>query len=299
MDQKAEIREFLSSRRAKIDPQMAGLPTYGGVRRVPGLRREEVAHLAGVSVDYYTRLERGKTTGVSESVLDAVARALHLDEAERAHLFDLVKPTNRRARSPKSGPRQRVRPGVHALLDAMVGVPAIVQNGRMDILAANTLGDALYLGFGATPTKPANFARFVFFDPRAPELYDDWERAARDCVAMLRLDAGRSPEDAELSALVGELSVNSEQFRQWWARHDVRIHNTGSKSFHHPIVGDLTLAFESLDFAADTGQMLVTYTAEPQSKSSEALRLLASWSATSEHERSAPRSIPMEIRRAE
>lgn len=271
----SEISEFLSSRRAKISPEEAGVPTYGGTRRVPGLRREEVAHLAGVSVDYYTRLERGKTTG-SESVLLAIARALQLDEAETAHLLDLVKPRARGAR-PRVPAQQRVRPGVQRLLDSMPEVPAVVQNGRMDILASNPLGSALYLGFGATPTRPANFARFVFLDPRAPEFYVDWNRAATDSVAMLRLHAGRHPEDKALSDLVGELSVHSEQFRHWWVRHDVRAHSSGSKSFHHPIAGDLTVAFESLAILGDSQQMLVTYTVEPNSPSAQALNLLGSW----------------------
>lgn len=274
----SEISEFLSSRRAKISPEDAGVPTYGGTRRVPGLRREEVAHLAGVSVDYYTRLERGKTTG-SESVLHAIARALQLDEAETAHLMDLVKPPTRSARTRAPG-QQRVRPGVQRLLDLMPEVPAVVQNGRMDILASNRLGDALYLGFGATPTRPANFARFVFLDPRAPDFYADWNRAATDSVAMLRLHAGRHPEDRALSDLVGELSVQSDQFRHWWARHDVRTHASGSKTFHHPVAGDLTVAFESLAILGDSEQMLVTYTAEPNSATAQALSLLGSWIST-------------------
>lgn len=274
----SEISEFLSSRRAKISPEDAGVPTFGGTRRVPGLRREEVAHLAGVSVDYYTRLERGKTTG-SERVLHAIARALQLDEAETAHLMDLVKPPVRGART-RAPAQQRVRPGVQRLLDSMPEVPAVVQNGRMDILASNPLGNALYLGFGATPTRPANFARFVFLDPRAPEFYADWNRAATDSVAMLRLHAGRHPEDRALSDLVGEFSVQSDQFRHWWARHDVRAHTSGSKSFHHPIAGDLTVAFESLAILGDSEQMLVTYTAEPNSPSAQALNLLGSWIST-------------------
>ena len=274
----SEISAFLSSRRAKISPEDAGVPTYGGTRRVPGLRREEIAHLAGISVDYYTRLERGKTSG-SESVLYAIARALQLDDAETAHLIDLVKPPAKSGRT-RVPALQRVRPGMRRLLDSMPEVPAMIQNGRMDILASNSLGNALYLGFGATPKRPANFARFVFLDPRAPDFYMDWARAATDCVAMLRLHAGRHPEDKALSDLIGELSVHSEQFRQWWARHDVRAHSSGTKSFHHPVVGDLTVAYESLDIASDTEQMLVTYTVEPASPSAQALSLLGSWIST-------------------
>lgn len=288
----SEISEFLSSRRAKISPEQAGVPTFGGTRRVPGLRREEVAHLAGVSVDYYTRLERGKTTG-SESVLHAIASALQLDAAETAHLMDLVKPPARAART-RVPAQQRVRAGVQRLLDSMPGVPAVVQNGRMDILASNTLGDALYLGFGATAQRPANFARFVFLDPRAPDFYADWNRAATDSVAMLRLHAGRHPEDKALADLVGELSVHSEHFGQWWARHDVRTHSSGSKSFHHPIVGDLTVDFESLDIAADTEQILVTYTVEPDSPSAQALNLLGSWIST--HTSELPSQLPAKIK---
>ncbi|MWV58849.1 helix-turn-helix transcriptional regulator [Rathayibacter sp. VKM Ac-2754] len=281
MDQKAERREFLTSRRANLTPDEAGIVSYGGVRRVPGLRREEVAQLAGVSVDYYTRFETGKIAGVSDTVLESIARALRLDDAERAHLRDLVAtPSTRGRRALRAPAHQQVRPGVRLLLDSMGDVPAMIQNGRMDILASNALGDALYLGFGATPERPANFARFVFLDPRAPEFYVDWARAAADSVAMLHLHAGRHPEDKALADLIGDLSVHSQPFRQWWAQHDVRIHSAGSKSFHHPIAGDLTVAFESFDVAADDGQILVTYTAEPGSPSAGALGLLASWIAT-------------------
>jgi transcriptional regulator with XRE-family HTH domain len=280
VDTKKEIREFLTSRRARITPDQVDLPVYGDNRRVPGLRREEVALLAGVSVDYYTRLERGNLSGVSESVLEALARALQLDEAERAHLFDLARaagPTSRTRRRPK---KQRVRPSVQHTLDAITGAPAVVVNGRLDILAANHLGRALYSEMYRDPVRPANHARFIFLNPRAHDFYRDWERAANDTVAILRSEAGRDPYDRGLSDLVGELSTQSETFRTRWAAHNVRIHETGVKHFHHPVVGDLSLTYEMMELRAETGLTILTYTAEPGSKSAEALDLLASWAAT-------------------
>jgi transcriptional regulator with XRE-family HTH domain len=279
VDAKSEIREFLTSRRAKLTPDEVGLTSYGP-RRVPGLRREEVAVLAGVSVPYYTRLERGNLTGVSGSVLETLARPLQLDEAERAHLFDLA-----RAAQPAGPPRrrrkkQRVRPTVQQLIDAMTGVPALVQNGRLDILSANALGRALFSELYVDPVRPANHARFVFLSRRAPDFYGDWERVANDTVSILRTEAGRDPYDRDLSDLIGELSTRSEEFRTRWAAHNVRIHRTGSKDFHHPVVGDLSLTYEMLDLSADSGLAILTYTAEPGSKSAEALDLLASWTAT-------------------
>ena len=280
METRSEIREFLTSRRAKITPEQAGLPWYGDKRRVPGLRREEVALLAGVSVDYYTRLERGNAAGVSESVLEALARALQLDEAERAHLFDLARAagsTPRRRRRPAA---QRVRPSVQRMLDAMTGAPAFVRNGRMDILGANRLGRAFYSQHFDSPYGPPNSARFIFLDPRAPDFYVDWEQVATDAVAILHSEAGRDPYDRDLSDLVGELSTRSDMFRTRWAAHNVRFHDTGSKRFRHPVVGDLSLTFETMQLTADPGLLLFVYTAEPGSKSEEALNLLASWAAT-------------------
>ena len=279
MDTKREIREFLTSRRGRITPQQAGLPIFGDNRRVPGLRREEVAMLAGVSVDYYTRLERGNLRGASESVLDAVARALQLDEAERAHLFDLARAAGPGKPSRRSAPKQ-VRLSVQRLLDAMTDAPALVQNGRLDILAANRLGRALYSELYLDPTRPVNHARFTFLDPRAHDFYPDWDRAANDGVALLRAEAGRNPNDRALTDLVGELSTRSEEFRIRWAAHNVRLHQTGAKNFHHPVVGDLTLTFEMMELAADPGLNLLAYSAEPGSRSAEALNLLASWTAT-------------------
>ena len=280
MDTRNEIREFLTSRRAKITPEQAGLRTFGGNRRVPGLRREEVALLAGVSVDYYTRLERGNASGVSETVLAALARALQLDEAERDHLFDLARAAHPAPRARRRPGKQRVRPSVQRILHAITAAPAFVRNGRMDILAANRLGRAFYSQHFDGPHGPANSARFIFLDPRATAFYVDWEQVATDAVAILRSEAGRDPYDRGLSDLVGELSTRSEIFRTRWAAHNVRFHDTGVKSFHHPVVGDLTLTFETMELTADPGLMLFVYTAEVGSKSEEALNLLASWTAT-------------------
>jgi transcriptional regulator with XRE-family HTH domain len=283
VDTRNEIREFLTSRRAKITPDQAGLPTYGsGPRRVPGLRREEVALLAGVSVDYYTRLERGNAAGVSETVLEALARALQLDEPERAHLFDLARAGQPATRTRRRRAAQDVRPSVQRMLDAITGAPAFVRNDRMDILAANRLGRALYSGHFSDPRRPVNSARFIFLDPRAPGFYLDWERVSRDAVAVLRSAAGRDPHDRDLSALVGELSLQSEVFRTNWAAHNVRFHDTGDKRFNHPVVGELSLTFETMRIEADPQLTMFVYTAEVGSKSEEALNLLASWTATLE-----------------
>jgi transcriptional regulator with XRE-family HTH domain len=280
MDQRSEIREFLASRRARITPGQAGLPAYGVNRRVPGLRREEVALLAGVSVDYYTQMERGNLGGVSDGVLDALAGALQLDEAERAHLINLARtattPTRARARS---GP-ERVRPSVQRLLEAMTGVPAYVRTGRLDILGVNRLGSALYAPVLAGQRLPVNLARFLFLDPRAGDFYVDWDKTANDAVAILRGQAGRNPYDRRLSDLVGELSTRSQEFRARWGAHNVRLHRSGRKQLHHPVVGDLELTYEALELPADPGLTMITYTAEPGSASQEALDFLASWAAT-------------------
>lgn len=275
-----EIREFLTSRRAKITPEQAGLPDYGGRRRVPGLRREEVSLLAGVSVDYYTRVERGNIDGVSDSVLEALARALQLDEAERAHLFDLARAAQPSAPARRRPAKQRVRPGVQRILDAMTGAPAFVRNGRMDLLAANRLGRALYADHFASPAQPANSARYIFLDPRAQAFYRDWDRVASDAVSILRTEAGRSPYDRGLTDLVGELSTRSDLFRTLWAKHNVRFHDTGTKRLQHPVVGELDLTYETMQLTADAGLMLFAYSAEPGTRSEQALDLLASWAAT-------------------
>jgi transcriptional regulator with XRE-family HTH domain len=282
MDNGNEIRDFLVSRRARITPEQAGLPAYGGNRRVAGLRREEVALLAGVSIDYYVRLERGRAPGASESVLEGIARALHLDEAERAHLFDLARAAGApaAARAPRRPAAQQVRPSVRRILDSMTTTPAYVRNARLDILAANRLAAALFAPILTGPAQPANTARFLFLDPAAPAFYPDWERQAQDVVAMLRTEAGHTPHDKALSNLIGELSTRSEHFRTWWAAHNVRFHRTGTKRFHHPVVGDLTLTFEALDLAADSGLRISAYSAEPGTPSDDALKLLATWAAT-------------------
>jgi transcriptional regulator with XRE-family HTH domain len=274
-----ELSQFLTSRRANVTPDQVGLPTYGQ-RRVPGLRREEVASLAGVSVEYYKRLERGNATGASDAVLEALADALRLDDAERARLFDLARAASplapRRRRRPV---QQRVRPAVQRILDS-IGSPATVSNMRCDYLAANPLGRALYAPLFESREQPPNSARFTFLDPAAQEFFVDWEKAAKDLVAALRSMAGRNPYDRALSDLVGELSTRSDAFRTWWAAHNVRYHQTGTKRLHHPVVGDLEVSYEVMELAADAGLRLAIFTAEPGSRSEEALNLLASWAAT-------------------
>jgi transcriptional regulator with XRE-family HTH domain len=277
-----EIREFLTTRRARLTPQIAGLPMYGRQRRVSGLRREEVALLAGISAEYYTRLERGNARGVSETVLDAISQALQFDEAERAHLIDLVRTANVERPSRRTTMPQRVRPSVQRIVDAMAGLPAFVRNGRLDILYANSLGEALYSEHFRDPVRPPNSARFAFLDPRARTFYVDWERTVHDMVAALRGELGRHPYDRSLSDLVGLLSTRSEEFRVEWARHDVRFHRTGTKHVRHPLVGDLTLEYEVLELPADPGLELVTYSAPPGSASETALAELANWARTRE-----------------
>src|SRR3954465_3321553 len=280
MATRTEIREFLTSRHAKLKAAEVGLPDYG-TRRVPGLRREEVAVLAGVSIQYYTRLERGDMSGASDSVLEALARALQLDDAERAHLFDLARAAHPPgARPRRRQPKPRIRPEIQWTLDAITGAAAYVGNDRLDILATNQLGRALFSELYATPARPANFARFCFLDPRAESFYPDWDGAARTTAEILRAAAGRDPYDRELSDLVGELATQSQEFRTHWAAHNVRFHASAAKLFNHPVVGELSLSFNRLDIAADQGLTLFTYAAEPGSRSEEALNLLGSWAAT-------------------
>jgi len=275
-----DIAEFLTSRRARITPERAGLPSYGQ-RRVPGLRREEVASLAGMSVEYYKRLERGTVTGVSELVLEGLARALQLDDAERAHLFDLVRASNpvtpRRARPAKTS----IRPVVQQILDR-IDAPATVRNGRLDYVGANAFGRALYAPVWESREQPVNSARFLFLDPAAADFYPEWDRVASEIVAHLRSEAGRNPYDRPLTDLIGELSTRSDEFRVRWAAHDVRFHSTGDKRIHHPVVGDLDLSYESMELSADDGLSVSIFTAEPGSASQQALDLLASWAATPE-----------------
>ncbi|NHU86242.1 helix-turn-helix domain-containing protein [Kocuria sp. JC486] len=280
---KTEIREFLVSQRGRISPDQAGISPIGGRRRVPGLRREEVANLAGVSVDYYTRIERGNLSGASEEVLDAIAGALRLDPSERDHLHDLAVTANNgkaRRRQPQSG--TRVRPELQYLLDAVTAAPAHITNRAMDMVAANALGWAMHPDLDERTGTPPNFSRYVFLDPRAHNFFADWERAADTNVAMLRREAGRNPYDKRLTDLVGELSVRSQEFRDRWAAHNVRKHYAGLKSFVHPVVGPLELTYQSIELDQDPGFALTVYPAVPGSASEEALRLLASWAA-SEH----------------
>ena len=278
-----DIRDFLVSRRARLTPQQAGLPDFGGRRRVPGLRREEVAILAGMSTEYYVRLERGNAAGFSESVLDGVSRALQLDDAERAHLYDLIRSANPGPQATRRSPaprRTRVRPNVQQTIDAMDAVPVFVQNGRLDAVATNRLGRALFSEMFIDPRRPVNAARFVFLDARAQSFYLDWEGNTRQIVALLRREAGRSPHDRELSELVGELSMQSDLFRRLWSSHDVREHRAGTKRIHHPVVGDLDLAYEAMDLTSEPGLQLLAFSAEPGTPSRDALQLLASWAAT-------------------
>ena len=279
-DLNAEIRDFLSTRRARITPEQAGLPAYGGNRRVKGLRREEVAMLAGVSVDYYVRMERGNLAGASEGVLTAVAEALRLDEAERTHLFALARESGARGTRRKRPAAASVRPAIQQLLDAMTDAAAWVRNGRHDIVAANELARALYSPVLADPRRPANTTRFVYLDPAAPEFFVDSDRVANDAAAMLRLEAGRNPHDKALIELVGELSTRSELFRQRWASHDVTFHRSGQKRLRHPVVGQLDLDFEGMELASSPGLYLNVYTAAAGTPTSDALTLLASWAAS-------------------
>jgi transcriptional regulator with XRE-family HTH domain len=285
-----EARDFLVTRRAKITPEQAGLSHYGGNRRVPGLRREEAALLAGVSVDYYTRLEKGNLAGASDSVLDAIANALQLDEAERIYLFDLARAANASGRpTGTTGQRRRrahqVRPTVQRILDSMTTTPAFVRTGRLDILGTNLLGRALYSPVFDSPTRtsdisPPNIARFQFLDPAARDFFPTFDEAVTTTVQLLRATAGQDPHDRSLTDLVGELSTRSDDFRTRWAAHDVRVHRSGTKKFRHPIVGELTFGFEAMELSADSGLTLTAYTPEPDSASEDAVKLLASWAAT-------------------
>ncbi len=286
MDNRVEVREFLASRRARITPEQAGLPAYGGNRRVKGLRREEVALLAGVSIDYYIRMERGDLAGASESVLDGVASALHLDEAEREHLFALARsagPTSIRRTRPNP---TAVRPVIQQVLDAITEAPAWIRNARHDILAMNPLAWALYSPVldsavaGASVRRPANTTRFMYLDPAAREFFIDYDRMATDAAAMLRLEAGRNPHDKDLITLVGELSTQSELFRQHWASHNVKFHRSGRKRIRHPAVGELDLNFEGMELPSEPELRLNVYTADPNTPTADGLKLLASWAAT-------------------
>lgn len=283
-DARYDAREFLRSRRARLTPETAGIIPFGGSRRVPGLRREEVAMLAGVSVDYYTRLEKGNLRTASDQVLDAISEALQLDDAERAYLFDLARAA--RTASP-SGLRAstaadaRVPDSLQRVLDGMRGIPALISNGRLDIVAANRLARALYAPVFDSPTRlpgaPANLARFRFLDPTSRGFYPRWAESAQTPVGMLRLQAGRNPRDRALSNLIGELSTRSDEFRARWAAHDVRSHDAGVKHIRHPLVGEIALDFDAMTVDAHRSLRLMAYTARPDTADAEALALLDSW----------------------
>ena len=281
MDNQAEVREFLATRRAKLSPQQAGVPLYGTRRRVPGLRREEVAQLAGLSTDYYTRLEKGNLRSASETVLEAIARALQLDDAEHAHLLDLARAARDGARPVRRRPpAKQVRPSLQHLLDALTGGAAFVVNGRLDVLASNALYRSLMHDVFDTDALPPNLARYCFLDPRSATFYDDWSATADITVAILRTEAGRSPHDRPLSDLVGELATRSDEFRVRWARHDVRLHTSGTKRFRHPLVGDYACSTTRIPLPADPGLSLTCYTPAPATPSADAVAVLASWAAT-------------------
>jgi transcriptional regulator with XRE-family HTH domain len=271
-----DLREFLRTRRARITPQEAGLPPEfsAGPRRVPGLRREEVALLAGISAEYYERFERGRVKSVSAAVLDAVARVLRLDATEHAHLRALAGPTRAR---PAALTPQRVRPGLLRVLETLDDVPTLVLGRRMDVLATNALARAFYVDFNALPVRDRNMVRYLFTDANAREFYDDWSTTARRVVASLRRYAGSHPHDPQLNELVGELAVNDPDFRRWWAEHDVYTRDHGSKRYHHPIVGELELGYETFEPTGETDIMLGIHTVQPDSPSAHALQLLRQW----------------------
>lgn len=274
------VGEFLRARRARIAPESVGLPPEVRPRRVPGLRREEVARFAGMSVGYYVKLERGYTRGVSRTVWEAVARTLQLDDVERAHLYDLVSAHEGQTLHRDAPSQQRVSPGLRNLLATLGDVPAMVQGRRTEVLAFNDFFAAVYAGFADRPSRDRNMARFILLDPAARELYAEWKKVARDVIASLRLDAGSHPDDPELGALVGELSLHSDLFRQEWSQHKVVLHADGKKQLVHPVVGALTLNYQTFQVAGDPDQTLVMFHADPGSPSADALRLLGSWRAT-------------------
>ncbi|MGW0085388.1 helix-turn-helix transcriptional regulator [Streptomyces sp. NPDC003393] len=284
-DNRSDIRDFLVSRRAKLMPEQVGLPA-GGRRRVPGLRREEVAVLAGVSTDWYTRLEKGHIGGVSEDVLEAVAQALALNEDERTYLFDLARAARPARRNPPRRRDAEVPASVQWMLDSMTMSVAFVRNGRSEIIASNALCRVVCAPMFDSRTthergRPS-FPRYFFLDPDAPHFFVDWEDGARATVAMLRAEAGRQPHDRALRELVGELSTLSPQFRTLWAQHDVRVRHEGIKRLRHPEVGDLEFTYRSLSLPVSHRVVheVIVYTAEPGTTSEERLRLLASWAAT-------------------
>lgn len=285
LDNRAEVREFLMSRRAKISPSQAGLPA-GLNRRVAGLRRTEVAILAGVSVEYYAKLERGSIAGASSAVLDAIANALQLTDTERGHLLDLARaadgiPTSGRARRRAGGSAGQTmsRPSLRWALSSITDGVAFVRNQQQDLLATNAIGRVFYSAVLGEGGRPPNLARFQFLDPASRDFYPDWDLFAEMCVAIMRREAGRDPHDRGLQDLVGELSTRSDSFRRLWGAHDVRTHGAGTKRFNHPEVGEIVLAYEELSVTAEPGVVLMIYTAEPGSPGEEKLHLLASLAA--------------------
>lgn len=276
MDNRSDVREFLTSRRARVTPQQAGLSAFGDNRRVPGLRRSEVALLADVSVEYYTRLERGNLSGVSESVLESLARALGLDEAERAHLFDLARTAGTSSRTRRRSAAARVRPSIQRVLDVLT-TPAYARNARMDILAANHLCFALYDGILTPDTLPVNLARFLFLDARSHEFFIEWDDIADDAAATLRTEAGRNPVDRNLRDLIGELATRSDDFRTRWAKHDVRLHRTASKRLRSTVIGEIELTGDAMELTGD-GLTVIVYTAQADSQAQQQLDFLANWS---------------------
>jgi transcriptional regulator with XRE-family HTH domain len=281
MENRDELRAFLVSRRAKITPAQAKLPAYGGTRRVKGLRREEVAMLSGVSVDYYTKLERGSIGVVSDSVLDAVARTLQLTEAERDHLFLLAGSTGASRPIRRHPQRNEVRPALQRIIDGMTDSPAFIRTHTRDLVAANTLGRAVYAPlYENDTTGTPNTVRYLFLDDTARTFFADWPKAAADIVANLRTEIGRNPHDKDLTDLIDDLNRDSTDFRRLWKSHDVRYHDTGIKELHHPLVGDLQLTFEAMELPADPGLSLLVYGAEPNTATADALSLLGSWSST-------------------
>jgi transcriptional regulator with XRE-family HTH domain len=293
MDQRDEVRDFLASRRARLSPTDVGLPPGSRRRRVAGLRRDEVAVLAGVSSEYYARLERGHLAGASDSVLDAIATALRLDDAEQLHLRNLAHAANQPARKRRTPAKATtVRESLQRLIDSMATTPAYVRDARMDILAANALSRELhapvYRYAQHTHTTP-NPARFAFLDPAGRDFYPDWDNVTADCVAVLHAAAGRNPYDKPLSDLVGELSTRSETFRTLWATHDVRIHRTGLKRLRHPDVGILALDYDVMELVQEPGLIFIAYSAAPGTPETDGLALLASLAATRHDELTSPR----------
>ncbi|MBQ1080753.1 MULTISPECIES: helix-turn-helix domain-containing protein [unclassified Nocardiopsis] len=278
MDLPTELRDFLVSRRARLTPEAAGIQPFAGKRRVPGLRREETAFLAGVSVEYYTKFERGKVKGASEEVVDAIARALQLNEIEHEHLRNLAQGTRRRTRQSHAPSARRVPAGVQSVLDALT-VPAFVQNERLDILAANALGRALYPVEGGNKSNLFNSSRFLFLDPRSHDFFRDRGLVVRNNVALLHAAAVKNPNDESLIELIGELSTKSAEFRQAWADQDVLRYRVGPKRYLHPLVGEVDFTYETFTMPAYPGLTMLVYNVEPQSATAEALRLLGSWTA--------------------